>query len=800
MKKIQKRLAAQKILMCALCAWMASVTPAAVLAAETGNVESAENIDGAMASRNPETTAAEPAAVERPEHQKENTEESLPDVPADVPTAPPPDREIPDEDRDAQFREDSLNIEEYELFRPESSNNTLDTLYKGRSARLSVTVLSSSLQTGDIKAGEILVGKERDSYRTTGSPVVKIISKKGENLAFKVIFPKITYNGKDTTFGFHIKYKGTNMEPIPLSVDITEAEESEYSGNEKERGEEEATPQPIVKVERVGSPQPVGAGEKMELTLRIVNTSKSSDIEDLMVSFTPGGSMYLMDDTNSRLIKRLNTGKSTEIKVNLQAGQDLSGASQSLDVELKYNYFSANRLTSGTSAQKVMIPVKGNSASGQPLIRISRIGGGKTVGAGEQFQTVIRLENTSQNKDISGLMVTLEPTEQIALMDATDTRLIGDLTAGQAIDIPVLLKASAELSSSASQMIGVSLKFDYDSGKGVAQGSLSGKIVIPTDGGAAKAGFPTPNIIIRNYSYGGSVEAGQVFELVMEVANTSSITGVENVLMSLDTGEGVSINDSSNTIYIPSLAPGATTTQTVRVQALFQSKLQSPKIGISFKYEYMDKKERKQNTTNEAIAIPVYQPDRLEVREPGFTEAIHEHEETAISIPYSNKGRGQIFNVEAKLEGEIDVLERQQTLGNFESGKNGTIDFVVTPRRQGRFEGKVIIAYEDEAMKKKELTIPVSFDVQAAAVVDETETVVDDQESRGGIPPLFPAAGILTLICVGVLVIRKRRKTRGTQKQIGDSAYEAWEETLIETESMEAAETKSGSEVLDDEE
>lgn len=382
-------------------------------------------------------------------------------------------------------------------------------------------------------------------------------------------------------------------------------------------------------------------------------------------------------------------------------------------------------------------------------------------------------------------MVTLEPTEQIALMDATDTRLIGNLLAGQAVDIPVLLKASAELSSSASQMIGVSLKFDYDSGKGVTQGTLSGKVVIPTNGGSVKIGSPTPNIIIRNYSYGGNVEAGQVFELVMEVANTSSVTAVENVLMSLDTGEGISINDSSNTIYIPSLAPGATTTQTVRMQALFQSKLQSPKIGISFKYEYMDKKERKQNTTNEAIAIPVYQPDRLEVREPSFTEAIHENEETAISIPYSNKGRGQVFNVEATLEGEIDVMERQQTLGNFESGKNGTIDFVVTPRSTGTFEGKVILVYEDEAMKKKELTIPITFPVQAAAVTDEAETENDTPAGSGGMPFLLPAAGILLLVCGAGLLLWRKRKMRRKQTQTGDDTYEAWEETLNEVQDYE---------------
>lgn len=699
-----------------------------------------------------------------------------------APTTPPapetdtaPDDDIPDEDRNPQLTGDTLIVEEYELFRPESSNNTLDTLYKGRSARLAITIQSSTLQTGDIKASEILVSRDRDSYRTTGSPVVKIASKKGERLVYKIIFPKITYNGKDTVFGFRVKYKGSGVEPFPLTVDITEAEESS-SSQKGEREEDEATAQPLVRVERVGSPQPVGAGEGMALTLRLVNTSKSADIEDLQVSFTPGGSMYLMDDTNSQLIKRLNTGKSTEIKVNLQAGQDLSGASQSLDVEMKFNYYSANRLTAGTITQKVMIPVKGNSASGQPLIRISRVSGGEAIRAGELFQTVIRIENTSQNKDISGLMATWEPTEQISLMDATDTSLLGDLKAGQSMDIPVRLKAAAELSPAASQLIGVSLKFDYDSGKGAAQGTLTGKIVIPTAGGIQTIGSPTPNIIIRNYSYGGNVEAGQVFDLVMELVNTSSSSPVENVLMSLDTGEGISINDSSNTIYIPSLAPGAVTTKTVKMQALFQSKLQSPKIGISFKYEYLDKKERKQNTTNEAIAIPVYQPDRLEVRAPGFTETIRQNEETAISIPYANKGRGQIFNVEAKLDGEIDVLERQLTLGNFESGKNGTIDFVVTPRTEGKFNGTVLIAYEDEAQKRKELTVPIAFDVQAPEVPTEPESESQVPVKKSWNPYWMLAAGLLVIAGGTGIRIKKRRNQRKEQNLIGDNTYETWDD------------------------
>lgn len=794
----------RKGLTCLLCLWMVLSLPIPSLADTGADSSQQQNARlepapqaGAVSQAGPAPqpgpasqsgSASQPGPVSQlesapqpePSPQSENPTETQPGTQPEVLAETPPetggtDQPPADESKKDQAAMGSLQVEEYALFRHESSKNALDTLYQGRSGRLVVTLQSDTLMTGDVKSGEIIITKERDSYRTTGSPVVKIDSKKGEKLAFKVTFPKITYDGRDTVFGFHVKYKSAVMEPIPLYVDITEANEADASDGKGRDGSEANSPQPVIKVERSGISQSIGAGESAEITLRLTNMSKSSDMEDLVVSFAPGESMYLTDDTNSRIIKRLYAGKSTEVKVKLQAGQDLSGASQTVDVEMKFNYYSANHLTSGTSTQKIIIPVKGNSGSGQPMLRIDRVGQ-ETIRAGEQFQAVIRLENTSQNKDVTGLTVILEPTEHISLMDATDTRLIGELKAGAAVDIPVSLKASAEMSESASQLLGVNLKFDYDSGKGVTQGTYSSKVVIPTVGGASKIGSPTPNIIIRSYSYGDSVEAGQVFDLVMEVSNTSSTMPVENVLMSLDTGEGISINDSSNTIYIPSMAPGAVETKTVKVQALFQSKLQSPKIEITFKYEFLDKKERKQNSTQESIAIPVYQPDRLEIKMPVFADAVRENEEAVISLPYSNKGRGQVYNVEAKLEGEIDILERELTMGNFESGKNGSIDFVVTPRVPGKFEGKVIIAYEDEAMKRKEMTVPVSFDVQASAPVTDAELEDEIPETGKHLPSWLFVPGILVFAGGIFLTVRNKNRKRKAQELPENSDGEPWEE------------------------
>ena len=107
------------------------------------------------------------------------------------------------------------------------------------------------------------------------------------------------------------------------------------------------------------------------------------------------------------------------------------------------------------------------------------------------------------------------------------------------------------------------------------------RIVVPTNGKTATPGAPTPNIILTNYTYGDKVSAGQVFHLNMEFMNTSQGSPIENVVISLETGEGLSINSSSNTFYVPKMGPGERKNQQVDVQALFQtkdSKVQSPML------------------------------------------------------------------------------------------------------------------------------------------------------------------------------------------------------------------------------
>ena len=670
----------------------------------------------------------------------------------------------------------SLWVGEYEIFAPGGSKDTLDVLRKGRQAKVVVNVRSNGIKTSEVGKRGVTVTKLSDSFRNGENPKVKITSDKEDDLEFTVTFTRLTYTGKGDVLRLKVGFKSSGIPSEQLEVNISECEESAP----RENGDTGSTTgQPIIRVRRISPQNPVGPGDHFTLEVELENTSKDADIEDMVVNVSPGSSLFIGGDTNTRIVSRLDTGRAELVKFNLIAGQDISGPSQRIDLELKYNYYSGGQLTSAASVQKVLLPVKGGTATGQPVLLIDR-GPMGPVSSGQPFQITLKLENTDTVKGIRNLTATFEPNDQISLLEATDTRQIGDIGPGQSVDVSVNLKAGSELSSAASQLLGITLKFDYDTDKGTVQGTYSQRIVVPTNGKTATPGAPTPNIILTNYTYGDKVSAGQVFRLNMEFMNTSQVSPIENVVISLETGEGLSINSSSNTFYVPKMGPGEKKAQQVDVQALFQtkdSKVQSPKITISCKYEYIDKTERKQSTAAETIAVPVYQPDRFQVSPPSFVEEIRQNEETTISLPYVNKGRGQVYNVEASLEGDIQVIDRSLNLGNFDAGKSGTIDFIATPKKAGTFEGRVKVTYEDESMEIRTMEIPVTFEVKEGAAEETDGADMMDGEMDGGRKMNWKMmAGILTAALVAGILWIKRNKAKGLKGRKRCQEQNGWDE------------------------
>ncbi|WP_067554334.1 hypothetical protein [Faecalibaculum rodentium] len=307
-----------------------------------------------------------------------------------------------------------------------------------------------------------------------------------------------------------------------------------------------------------------------------------------------------------------------------------------------------------------------------------------------------------------------------------------------------------------------------------------------TDGGDAYGGFggsyggegsepvkiqtATPHIIISKYTYGGeSVQAGKKFDLSIEFRNTSKSLAVENILMSVETEEGLTITNSSNTFFFENLGAGAVRSQKIPMKALNMDKSSSPSCTVSFTYEYVDGDQRLEKTAQERIAIPVTEPDRFELEAPkDLTPAVAGQEYT-LSVPYNNKGKGTVYNLEAYVEGDMTTLSPKQNLGNIDSGRSGSIDLILTPQEAGDHTFKAVIAWEntagEEVKKSFELTLPVQENIPTAP---EGGEMMPMEEETPSIPWGWLAAGLIVLAAAAFWWLRSRKKKKATLAKPGD--------------------------------
>lgn len=307
---------------------------------------------------------------------------------------------------------------------------------------------------------------------------------------------------------------------------------------------------------------------------------------------------------------------------------------------------------------------------------------------------------------------------------------------------------------------------------GAAQGS---------DGGATPLAGPVPNIIITNFAYGGdSVAAGSKFNLDFTFQNKGQVA-VTNMVVTVDGAEGFAIAGGTNTFYVDALWAGYAMTQTVPMQALASAKSGAQPVTVNFRYEYVDAGARSSSQSDVKISVPISQPDRFEISDPVVPDQVIAGQENTVTMEYVNKGKGDIANVEATMEGEgFDATMKTQYVGNVASGATGTIGYAFTPHASGELKTTLKVTYEDSdgQTKTKEfpLTIPVT-DMQPMDNSGMADPNMDKSANQGLPVPAYVAiaVGVVAVIAAIVLLVRRRRKQKAKKNDI-DEDWDDWSE------------------------
>ena len=207
------------------------------------------------------------------------------------------------------------------------------------------------------------------------------------------------------------------------------------------------------------------------------------------------------------------------------------------------------------------------------------------------------------------------------------------------------------------------------------------------------------------------------------------------------------------------------------MRAVPNGKSGAQSIGVGFKYEYVDGDKRTSASADIRISVPIYQPDRFQLNAPVVPETVNVGEEAELTMAYVNKGKDDISNVEAIVEGDgVDTPARTQYLGNITAGTSGTIGFALTPTAAGPVDVVLKISYENADQQIQVKTFPVTLQAEELPPPDDFGDELPPMEEPG-LPWLWIGLGVAAAAGIAAVVVIRRKKHAKTA-----DSWDSWED------------------------
>lgn len=277
-----------------------------------------------------------------------------------------------------------------------------------------------------------------------------------------------------------------------------------------------------------------------------------------------------------------------------------------------------------------------------------------------------------------------------------------------------------------------------------------------------------PRLIITGYETDlETVNAGDVFKLVIHVKNTSTVTSVSNVKFTLSAADDAFLPVSgSSTLFISHVGIGQTVNLEVDMTA--NASLEAKSYPLTLEAEYEDSNINAY-TAKESISIPISQEIRMSIGEiEVMPSALEVGSQSNIMFPINNMGKSKIYNATVTFEG--DTVSGGETFrGNIDPGATSNVDVMLTAAAATLDDPIVyaVVTYEDDKGKQYEMKKSFELYVSEPYIndVDWQEFPnwedMEPVEPESSVPKWAVAAGVaaaVAAIAAVVLVIRKKRK------------------------------------------
>lgn len=404
-----------------------------------------------------------------------------------------------------------------------------------------------------------------------------------------------------------------------------------------------------------------------------ISNKGTEDMQNVTIRVKGSEGLTITGGSEQLFVDKIKAGGQKRVMVYFNTNADLTSVNQTLDIELEYYYEKSGVMTAETKTGTVTM---NSLVSSAPVLRISGEKLDAALVPDTEYEYKIYVKNYG-DITVRDVFVDLTSTDGLYFLDGTESSYIEMIRPNDTKSITVKFKTLEDITS-IKQGITAEMKYAYGRNTSIVQKDGTSSLTLiaaankDPDG---KDNSAAPNIIIGRYDIGADqIPAGDVFTLALDFYNTNAATGIENLVMTVNASGDLSVYGGTNSFYYPTLAAAGSASESVQLRVLPTATTGTSSVSVSFKYDYMVGDTRTTTTSEQAIYIPVYQPDKMTFSVSKPTYDVYTGNEVYLTLSYMNKGRSDAANVKVELVSSSSSSDD----GEVNNGGTGEITDVTT--------------------------------------------------------------------------------------------------------------------------
>ena len=217
--------------------------------------------------------------------------------------------------------------------------------------------------------------------------------------------------------------------------------------------------------------------------------------------------------------------------------------------------------------------------------------------AGQETEITVSFQNLG-DAALHKPVAAFTPSEGISLSGGASSFLLEDIPGGGTGTVKVKVRAAD--TASGAQTLGVELRYAYGEDPTAQNGVSSDRLTIPV---AAKPAAAAPLVLIGRSDISSPISPNEVFNLDITFKNTGSVT-VTGAAATIAPSESLSLLNASSTFPVPDIAPGKTSTISIRLQGAKEITSVAQSLSVDLRFTYNSAGTPTAGSAGDKVNIP----------------------------------------------------------------------------------------------------------------------------------------------------------------------------------------------------